>query len=95
MPLPDAPDASRLEAGNIVPVRHQVTAAERATRARHAGAVLWFTGLPGSGKSTLAMALERRLFDVGWQVYTLDGDNVRRGLSADLGFSPHGRPPCR
>jgi bifunctional enzyme CysN/CysC len=45
--------------------------------------------LPGSGKSTLAMALERRLFDLGWQVYTLDGDNVRRGLSADLGFSPH------
>jgi bifunctional enzyme CysN/CysC len=47
--------------------------------------------LPGSGKSTLAMALERRLFDLGWQVYTLDGDNVRRGLSADLGFSPDDR----
>ncbi len=91
MPLPDAPDAARREAGNLVPVRHQVTAAERATRAHHAGAVLWFTGLPGSGKSTLAMALERRLFDLGWQVYTLDGDNVRRGLSADLGFSPHDR----
>jgi bifunctional enzyme CysN/CysC len=37
------------------------------------------------------MALERRLFDREWQVYTLDGDNVRRGLSADLGFSPHDR----
>ena len=37
------------------------------------------------------MALERRLCDLGWQVYTLDGDNVRRGLSADLGFSPHDR----
>lgn len=76
---------------NIVPVRHQVTGGERAARAGHAGAVLWFTGLPGSGKSTLAMALERRLFDLGWQVYTLDGDNIRRGLSADLGFSPHDR----
>ena len=81
----------RAGGGNIVPVRHQVTAGERAARTGHAGAVLWFTGLPGSGKSTLAMALERRLFDLGWQVYTLDGDNVRRGLSADLGFSPHDR----
>jgi adenylyl-sulfate kinase len=37
------------------------------------------------------MALERRLFDQGWQAYTLDGDNVRRGLNADLGFSPEDR----
>jgi bifunctional enzyme CysN/CysC len=76
---------------DLVPVRHQVTAQERAARTRHYGAVLWFTGLPGSGKSTLAMALERRLFDRQWQVYTLDGDNVRRGLNADLGFSPQDR----
>jgi bifunctional enzyme CysN/CysC len=76
---------------DLVPVRHQVTGEERAARNRHYGAVLWFTGLPGSGKSTLAMALERRLFDREWQVYTLDGDNVRRGLSADLGFSPDDR----
>jgi len=81
----------RPERDNIVPVRHQVTQDERAARTKHHGAVLWFTGLPGSGKSTLAMALERRLFDLKWQVYTLDGDNVRRGLSADLGFSPHDR----
>jgi adenylyl-sulfate kinase len=92
MSASDTPGASgRPDGGNIVPVQHQVTADERAARAGHAGAVLWFTGLPGSGKSTLAMALERRLFDLGWQVYTLDGDNVRRGLSADLGFSPHDR----
>ncbi len=37
------------------------------------------------------MALERRLFDLGWSVYTLDGDNVRRGLNADLGFAPEDR----
>jgi bifunctional enzyme CysN/CysC len=92
MSEPDAQGAAgRPDGGNIVPVRHQVTAGERAARVGHAGAVLWFTGLPGSGKSTLAMALERRLFDLGWQVYTLDGDNVRRGLSADLGFSPDDR----
>ena len=83
--------AERPQPDNLVPVRHQVSALERAARTRHHGAVLWFTGLPGSGKSTLAMALERRLFDLAWQVYTLDGDNVRRGLSADLGFSPHDR----
>jgi len=76
---------------DTVPVHHQVAAADRAKRTGHAGAVVWLTGLPGSGKSTLAMALERRLTDLGWQAYTLDGDNVRRGLNADLGFSPQDR----
>ena len=56
------------------------------------GAVVWLTGLPGSGKSTLAMALERRFFDLGWQAYTLDGDNVRRGLNADLGLLTRAPP---
>jgi adenylyl-sulfate kinase len=76
---------------NLVAVEHQVTVVERAKRTGHVGAVVWLTGLSGSGKSTLAMALERRLFDLGWQVYTLDGDNVRRGLNTDLGFSPRDR----
>jgi adenylyl-sulfate kinase len=76
---------------DTVPVHHQVAADERAKRLGHAGAVVWLTGLPGSGKSTLAMALERRLADLGWQAYTLDGDNVRRGLNSDLGFSPQDR----
>jgi len=84
-PSPSLPPVSG--AGNLVAVAHQVTSAERASRTGHAGAVVWLTGLPGSGKSTVAMALERRLFDLGWQAYTLDGDNVRRGLNADLGFS--------
>ena len=76
---------------DTVPVHHHVTAGDRAKLSGHRGAVVWLTGLPGSGKSTLAMALERRLFDLGWQAYTLDGDNVRRGLNADLGFSPQDR----
>ncbi len=76
---------------DTTPVRHHVSAEERAARTGHSGAVVWLTGLPGSGKSTLAMALERRLTDLGWQAYTLDGDNVRRGLNSDLGFSPHDR----
>jgi adenylyl-sulfate kinase len=76
---------------DVVPERHQVAAAERDARAGHRGAVVWLTGLSGSGKSTLALALERRLFDLGWNVYTLDGDNVRTGLNKDLGFSPTDR----
>jgi bifunctional enzyme CysN/CysC len=82
---------ARAAAANLTPMRHQVTDAERAERLGHAGAVVWFTGLSGSGKSTLAMALERRLFDAGYAAYVLDGDNVRRGLNANLGFSPEDR----
>jgi bifunctional enzyme CysN/CysC len=50
-----------------------------------------FTGLPASGKSTIAVALERRLVDAGQAAYLLDGDNIRHGLSDDLGFSPGDR----
>ncbi len=49
--------------------------------------VLWFTGLSGSGKSTIANTLEKRLHALGRHTYMLDGDNVRHGLSKDLGFS--------
>ncbi len=52
------------------------------------GGVVWFTGLSGSGKSTIARALEERLAAERRLVYVLDGDNVRHGLCADLGFSP-------
>ncbi len=51
------------------------------------GAVVWFTGLSGSGKSTVAHALEARLASEGRLAYVLDGDNVRHGLCADLGFA--------
>ena len=52
---------------------------------------MWFTGLPGSGKSTLAFEIENYLFENGIQGYVLDGDNIRQGLSSDLGFSPADR----
>ena len=55
------------------------------------GATLWFTGLPASGKSTIAAALEARLVEAGIPAYRLDGDNLRHGLNADLGFSPEDR----
>jgi bifunctional enzyme CysN/CysC len=53
----------------------------------HKAAVLWLTGLSGAGKSTVAMALEKTLFEFGCQTMLLDGDQLRHGLSADLGFS--------
>jgi bifunctional enzyme CysN/CysC len=51
------------------------------------GATIWFTGLPASGKSTVAVAVERALVESGEVAYLLDGDNLRHGLSDDLGFS--------
>ena len=48
---------------------------------------MWFTGLSGSGKSTIANAVAQRLLDIGRPAYVLDGDNLRHGLNADLGFS--------
>ena len=57
----------------------------------HKGKILWFTGLSGAGKSTLAHALEEQLHDYGARTYVLDGDNVRKGLCKDLGFSEEDR----
>jgi bifunctional enzyme CysN/CysC len=51
------------------------------------GATVWLTGLPGAGKSTIGEELERRLIASGRAAYVLDGENLRHGLSADLGFS--------
>jgi bifunctional enzyme CysN/CysC len=61
-------------------------AVERADRPS-VGATVWFTGLSGSGKSTVAAELERALVAAGRPAYLLDGDNLRHGLNADLGFS--------
>jgi adenylyl-sulfate kinase len=63
-----------------------VTRDERAKALGVRGATLWLTGLSGSGKSTVAAALERRLVLAGRGAYRLDGDNLRTGLSGDLGF---------
>lgn len=65
----------------------EVGRADRPTR----GATVWLTGLSGSGKSTVAVALERLLVAQGRPAYRLDGDNLRLGLNADLGFSASDR----
>lgn len=57
----------------------------------HTGATVWLTGLSGSGKSTVAVALEGLLVASGRPAYRLDGDNLRHGLNADLGFSAEDR----
>ncbi len=61
------------------------TAVERSERPAP-GLTVWFTGLSGSGKSTVAVELERMLVQAGRSAYLLDGDNLRHGLNADLGF---------
>jgi bifunctional enzyme CysN/CysC len=66
---------------------NEVTAEERATRFGQRPMTVLLTGLSGSGKSTLAQALERRLFDAGRAVCVLDGKEMRRTVSRDLGFS--------
>ncbi|HEX7105546.1 MAG TPA: adenylyl-sulfate kinase [Acidothermaceae bacterium] len=57
------------------------------TQRNSRGATIWLTGLPSAGKSTIARALGHRLRDEGRQVEILDGDDLRRQLTADLGFS--------
>jgi bifunctional enzyme CysN/CysC len=76
---------------NLYAVDHLLAPAARAVRNGHRGAVIWLTGLSGAGKSTLAMRVEHALFNRGIQTYVLDGDNVRKGLCADLGFTPEAR----
>ncbi|MFD4433064.1 adenylyl-sulfate kinase, partial [Nocardia sp. NPDC058497] len=67
--------------------RSAVTRDDRA----HSGATIWLTGLSGSGKSTIAVEVERQLVAAGRAAYLLDGDNLRHGLNAGLGFSPADR----
>jgi len=72
---------------NLSSAAHTLTVADRRAHYGHEGAVLWLTGLSASGKSSLAMALEHALTGLGYSCYVLDGDNVRAGLNANLGFS--------
>jgi len=81
----------RAASPNVVWEDLNVPREERESRNGHQAAVMWLTGLSGSGKSTIAKELERRLYDRGCQTMMLDGDNVRHGLSGDLGFSARDR----
>ncbi|HXI84254.1 MAG TPA: adenylyl-sulfate kinase [Verrucomicrobiae bacterium] len=82
---------SGVKSQNIFWSAGKITRETREQRNRHKGAILWLTGLSGAGKSTVATELERELFAMGLHTYILDGDNIRHGLSANLGFSPEDR----
>ncbi|KPK36663.1 MAG: adenylylsulfate kinase [Nitrospira bacterium SG8_35_1] len=58
---------------------------------KHRSVIVWFTGLSGSGKSTVAHAVEEGLHQAGCRTFVFDGDNVRHGLCANLGFSEEDR----
>jgi adenylylsulfate kinase len=64
---------------------------EREAKYGQKSLALWFTGLSGSGKSTIAIALERKLFEMGYSAQLLDGDNIRSGINSNLGFSEEDR----
>ncbi len=72
---------------NIFQQALNISRKEREKLNGHKGQVIWLTGLSGSGKSSIANAMEVALHANGYRTYILDGDNVRGGLSRDLGFS--------
>jgi adenylylsulfate kinase len=82
---------SEPKATNIKWHQQHVTAEMKVALHGHKGATLWFTGLSGSGKSTLANAVALALHEIKVSTYVLDGDNIRYGLSKNLGFSTDDR----
>ncbi len=86
---PEAPDTPH--SPNVRWQRSELTRRERWESLGHAGATIWFTGLPAAGKSTIAGAVERRLVGEGRPAFMLDGDNLRHGLNGDLGFGEEAR----
>lgn len=76
---------------NLTWTETKITQEERKKLLRQDAATIWLTGLSGSGKSTIAYELERVLIFAGHAAFTLDGDNIRFGLSRDLGFAPSER----
>jgi bifunctional enzyme CysN/CysC len=74
-------------ASNIHPHQFEIDKNARAVAKGQEPVVIWLTGLPGSGKSTIGDLVERKLHAMGRHTYLIDGDNVRGGLSRDLGFT--------
>ncbi|MCH9660130.1 MAG: adenylyl-sulfate kinase [Bacteroidetes bacterium] len=76
---------------NVIPHTFSIDRNVRRALKKHNAFLLWFTGLSGSGKSTIANAVEKALVEKQIHTYTLDGDNVRKGLNNNLTFSPEDR----
>tara|TARA_B100001057_G_scaffold143023_1_gene142714 strand:- start:4931 stop:5539 length:609 start_codon:yes stop_codon:yes gene_type:complete len=82
----------KLTKKNIYPVFNQILSKEeKEERLKQNAKCIWLTGLSGSGKTTIAIELERKLFDKGYFVQILDGDNIRSGISNNLDFSSSDR----
>ena len=80
-----------MNSANVVKHRATVTRNRREEQNKHRSVIIWFTGLSGSGKSTLAHQVEEDLYKTGCRTFVFDGDNVRHGLCANLGFSAEDR----
>lgn len=76
---------------NIISHNYQVSKTDRQENNNHTSFLIWFTGLSGSGKSTIANVVEQELYKLGIKTYTLDGDNIRKGINSDLTFAPEDR----
>ncbi len=76
---------------NIIRHDYKIGVNERRKANGHNSFLIFFTGLSGSGKSTIANGLEQKLVEENIKTYTLDGDNVRKGINKDLTFSPEDR----
>lgn len=76
---------------NIITHNYNISRENRKQSNGHNSFLLWFTGLSGSGKSTIANEVEKELFKKGVKTYTLDGDNIRKGINKDLTFAPEDR----
>jgi len=76
---------------NIHKTSHLIDNLDRMKRLGHAASVFWLTGHSGSGKSTIAMLAEKELITLGYACFVMDGDNIRHGISSDLGFSNEDR----
>ena len=76
---------------NIIPHDFHIGKTDRNKLNAHNSFVVWFTGLSGSGKSTIANLVENELFKKEIKTFSLDGDNIRKGLNNNLGFSAEDR----
>lgn len=84
-------DALTAKSSDVVWHELKISKTQRSAQKAQQPVVLWFTGLSGAGKSSIANAVEQALFRLGHHSYLLDGDNVRHGLSRDLGFTDDDR----
>ncbi|WP_149277686.1 adenylyl-sulfate kinase [Pareuzebyella sediminis] len=76
---------------NLIAYQYKISRAQRIALNGHNAFLVLFTGLSGAGKSTIANALEKRLYEQKIRTYVLDGDNIRKGINKNLGFSPEDR----